>query len=120
MTLAGAMRLRQELEKLRGAGKKNAGSITGLEQMLASATVVEPPTNPGKDISFGAKVTVRDLSGQLTTYRIVGVDELDLYSDAVTWISPIGKALLAAEPGQKVTVPDIGQIDIVDVDYPNE
>ena len=120
MTLAGATRLRQKLEKLRGAGKKNAESITGLEQMLVSATVVEPPTDPGKDISFGAKVTVRDMSGQLTTYRIVGVDELDLYPDAVSWISPIGKALLAAELGQKVTLPQIGQIDIVDVEYPNE
>ncbi len=119
MTLAGATRLRQKLEKLRGA-KKNADSITGLEQMLDSATIVEAPTDPGKDIGFGARVTVRDASGQLTTYRVVGVDELDLYADAVSWISPIGKALLAAELGQKVTLPQIGQIDIVDVEYPNE
>ena len=83
MTLAGAMRLRQKLEKLRGAGKKNVESITGLEQMLDSVTVVEAPTDPGKDIGFGARVTVRDASGQLTTYRVVGVDELDLYVDAV-------------------------------------
>ena len=120
MTLAGAMRLRQKIEKLRGAGKKSAESIIGLEQMLVSATVVEAPTDAGKDISFGARVTVRDASGQLTTYRIVGVDELDLYSDAVSWISPIGKALLAAELGQQVTLPQFGRIDIVDVEYPNE
>ena len=119
MTLAGATRLRQKLEKLRGS-KKDAGRITGLEQMLGSVTVVEAPTDPGKDISFGARVTVRDASGQLTTYRVVGVDELDLYVDAVSWISPIGKVLLAAELGQKVTLPQVGQVDIVDVEYPNE
>ena len=119
MTLAGASRLRQKLEKLRGA-KKNAERITGLEQMLDSVTVVEAPTDPGKDISFGARVTVRDVSGQLTTYRVVGVDELDLYADAVSGISPVGKALLAAELGQKTTLPEIGQIDIVDVEYANE
>jgi len=119
MTLAGAMRLRQKLEQLRGA-KKNAERITGLEEMLGSVTIVEAPTDPGKDISFGARVTVRDASGQLTTYRVVGVDELDLYADAVSWISPIGKVLLAAEFGQKVTLPQVGQVDIVDVEYPNE
>jgi transcription elongation factor GreB len=120
MTLAGATRLRQKLEELRGAKKKNTQSIAGLEQLLGSATVVEAPTDAGRSISFGARVTVRDASGQLTTYRIVGVDELDLYSDAVSWISPTGRALLAAELGQKVTLPQIGQMDIVDVEYPNE
>jgi transcription elongation factor GreA len=119
MTLAGATRLRQKLQKLRGA-KKNAEPIAGLEQVLDSATIVEAPTDAGKEISFGARLTVRDATGQLTTYRIVGVDELDLYADAVSWISPIGKALLAAELGQKVVLPQIGQIDIVDVEYPNE
>jgi hypothetical protein len=77
MTLAGATRLRKKLEKLRAAGEKNVENITGIEQVLVSATVVEPPTDSGKDISFGAKVTVRDASGQLTTYRVVGVDELE-------------------------------------------
>ena len=120
MTLAGVTRLRQKVEKLRGAGKKNAESIGGFEQVLASVTVVEPPNDPGRDISFGARVAVRDVSGQLTTYRVVGVDELDLYSDAVSWISPIGKVLLAAELGQKVILPQIGQVDIVNVEYPNE
>ena len=112
--------MKAELSELRSAGGKNIERISELEQLLASVSIVEIPNEPGGDIAFGARVTVQNKEGQLMTYRIVGVDELDFYSDAVSWISPAGKILLAAELGHQVTLPDIGLAKIVKVEYPAE
>lgn len=58
----------------------------------------------GRDqrVRFGATVTVREPDGGESSYRIVGVDETDLDRGWVSWLSPIAKALLNAEPGQRV------------------
>jgi transcription elongation GreA/GreB family factor len=53
---------------------------------------------------FGARVTVKDKKGRTETYMVVGVDELDFEPEAVSWISPIGKALLAADIGDWITL----------------
>ncbi len=120
ITRRGAARLRQELLKLRSVDGEHAKNIAELERILASVSVVEPPEEPGQSMGFGARVTVRDGTGQLKTYRVMGVDELHLEPDAVSWISPIGRTLLAAECGQQVTLPEIGQGKIVKVEYPAE
>jgi transcription elongation GreA/GreB family factor len=48
---------------------------------------------------------------------VVGVDELDKEPDAVSWISPIGKALLAVDLGDKITLEDGRVAKIVKIDY---
>src|SRR5262249_10920146 len=96
ITAAGAARWRDQLAKLRIDSESDPARIIELENILASVTVVDPPNEPSNDVSFGARVTVCDANGQLTSYHIVGVDEMDLYSDTVSWISPTGRALLAA------------------------
>lgn len=120
ITAAGAARLRQKLAQLRNAGGKDAERIAELEQILASVSVVELPNESGSDVTFGARVTVRAAGGQLKTYHIVGVDELDFSPEAVSWISPIGRTLLAAAQGHQVTLPEIGSVKITKVEYPNE
>ena len=103
ITARGAKRLRDELNKLRAA---NAGSqrVTELEQILASVHVVDPSNAPSNSVTFGAKVTVEDKKGATKTFTIVGVDELRLERDAVSWISPLGKALLNADMGHWITL----------------
>jgi transcription elongation factor GreB len=105
ITARGAKPLRDELQKLRVA---NATSerVAELEQILASVHVVDPPDPASNSVAFGATVTVKDKKGRTETYTIVGVDELDLEPDAVSWISPIGKALLAADMGDWITLQD--------------
>ena len=105
ITARGAKRLRDELQKLRAA---NAVSerVTELEQLLASVHVVDPPDTLSNSVTFGATVTVKDEKGATETLTIVGVDELNFERDAVSWISPIGKALLAADMGDWVTLDD--------------
>jgi transcription elongation GreA/GreB family factor len=105
ITARGAKHLRDELQKLRAANATNA-RVAELEQILASVHVVDPPDPASNSVAFGATVTVKDKKDRTETYTIVGVDELDLEPDAVSWISPIGKALLAGDMGDWITLED--------------
>jgi transcription elongation GreA/GreB family factor len=119
ITARGAKRLRDELQKLRAA---NAGGerIGELEHILASVHVVDPPDPASNSVGFGATVTVKDTKGLTETYTVVGVDELDLEPDAVSWISPIGKALLAADMGDSIRLADRGTAKIVKIERRND
>ncbi len=61
-----------------------------------------PPSGDADVVRFGATVTVRRSDGSEDTYRIVGVDEIDLERSWVSWQSPIAKALLNARRGERV------------------
>jgi transcription elongation factor GreB len=116
ITARGAKRLRGELQKLRAA---NAVSerVTELEQILASVHVVDPPGAQSNSVTFGATVTVKDKQGAAETFTIVGVDELDFERDAVSWISPLGKALLAADMGDWIKLDDGRAAKIVNIEF---
>jgi transcription elongation factor GreB len=105
ITARGAKHLRDELEKLRAANT-DSKRVAELEQILASVHVVDPPDPASNSVAFGATVTVKDKKGRTETYTVVGVDELDFDPDAVSWISPIGKALLAADMGDSIMLED--------------
>jgi transcription elongation factor GreA len=107
--------LHDELQKLRAANA-NSERIAELEQILASVQVVDPPDPGSNSVVFGATVTVKDKKARTETYTIVGVDELDLEPHAVSWISPIGKALLAADMGDWVTLEDGRSAKIVKIE----
>ena len=115
ITARGEKRLREELQKLRAA---NAGSerIIELEQILASAHIVDPPDAPSNSVTFGATVTLTDEKGATETFTIVGVDELNFERDAVSWISPLGKALLAADMGDWTKLEDGRSAKIVKIE----
>jgi transcription elongation factor GreB len=117
MTVRGATRLQGELKKLRAAGGgDNAERIAELEQILSSVEIVEPPDASSRSVSFGATVTVADAEGKTETYTVVGVDELESAPNAVSWISPIGKALLASELGGRITLDDGRSAKIVKIE----
>ena len=115
ITARGAKRLRDELQKLRAA---NVGSerIVELEQILASVHVVDPPDAASNNVGFGATVTVKGEKDLIETFTVVGVDELDLEPDAVSWLSPIGKALLAADMGDSIRLADGRTAKIVKIE----
>jgi transcription elongation GreA/GreB family factor len=105
ITARGAKHLRDELQKRRTANT-NSTRVAELEQILASIHVVDPPDPASNSVGFGATVTLEDKKSRTETYTVVGVDELDVEPDAVSWISPIGKALLAADMGDWITLED--------------
>ena len=116
ITARGAKRLRDELQKLRATNVTNE-RVTELEQILASVHVVDPPDPASNSVGFGATVTVKDKKGRTETYTVVGVDEFDLEPDAVSWISPIGKALLAADMGHWIKLDDGRSAKIVKIEF---
>ncbi len=71
---------------------------------LESAHVIDPAQQKGDRVLFGATVTVTDENGDERVYRIVGVDETDATAGKVSWMSPIGKALLQARVGDAVVL----------------
>jgi transcription elongation factor GreB len=52
-------------------------------------------------VVFGTIVTVREAGGAERAYRIVGVDESDPGRGAVSWISPVARALTGKKPGEQ-------------------
>ena len=54
-------------------------------------------------VLFGAKVTVEDGKGQLSTYEIVGEDEADIHKAKVSYLSPLAEALIGAKLNDEVT-----------------
>jgi len=119
ITAHGAKRLRDELQELRAA---NVGSerIVELEQILTSVHVVDPPDAASNSVGFGATVTVKGEKGLIETFTVIGVDELDLEPDAVSWLSPIGKALLAADMGDSIRLADGRTAKIVKIERRND
>src|SRR5689334_178347 len=105
ITARGAKRLREELQKLREANT-DAERIVELERILESIHIVDPPDAPSNNVTFGATVTVQDKTDATEMFTIVGVDELNFEQHAVSWISPIGKALLAADVGDWIVLED--------------
>src|SRR2546423_5724233 len=116
ITARGAKRMRDELQKFRAA---NAVSerVTELDQILASVHVIDPPDAPSNSVTFGATVTLKDKEGATETFTIVGVDELDFERDAVSWISPLGKALLAADMGNWIKLDNGRSAKIVKIEF---
>jgi len=116
ITAHGAKRLRNELKKLRAA---DAGSerVMELEKILESAHVVDSPKTSSNSVAFGATVLLKDKEGVTETVTIVGVDELNLEPDAVSWISPLGKAVLAADMGAWIKLEDGRSAKIVKIEY---
>ena len=87
-------------KKLREYDKR----IRFLSKRMEIALVVDPLQQTGPKVKFGATVKVRGEDGRLRKYSIVGVDETDVSNGRVSWISPIGTALLQASEGDLVTL----------------
>jgi transcription elongation GreA/GreB family factor len=103
ITARGAKHLREQIEQART--NSDAQRVTELESIVASIHVVDPPVAATDSVAFGATVTL-DVAGKIETHTIVGVDELDITPDGVSWISPLGKMLLAAELNHRLILPD--------------
>jgi transcription elongation factor GreB len=115
ITARGAVRLQAELAELCAVGDKPE-RIAELKRILSSVKVAEPLEDPSKNVFLGATVTLRDPHDNTQTHTIVGVDELDFEPDAASWISPLGKALLASQLGDRVTLADGRTVKIVKIE----
>lgn len=92
-----------------------------LIKRLDSAEVVDPARQQGLDrVFFGATVTYAREDDSEHTVTLVGIDEADLTRGKISWISPIGKALLKARQGDQIefrTPAGPETIEVVSVRY---
>ncbi len=78
--------------------------IEYLARMAGLVEVVNRPDSGYDRVRFGARVTLRDGSGSLTSFRIVGVDESDPDAGLVGWTAPLVRALMGKAPGQSAAI----------------
>ena len=72
-----------------------------LRQRVPQAILVIPPDNPSEQVCFGMWVEV--LEGQIIRkFQIVGEDEALNKQQLISWVSPLAKAVLAAQVGDLV------------------
>jgi transcription elongation factor GreB len=93
--------------------------IQYLQKRLPNLNIVrESPS--GDAVYFGATVEVCNDDGESLTYRIVGADETDAKTSAISMDSPLAKALRAKRVDDKVAV-TIGEntttLSIVSIRY---
>jgi transcription elongation factor GreB len=92
-----------------------------LSKRLDHIVIVDPREQKRRDrVFFGATVTVENDAGETSTYRIVGVDEIDGTAGDISWKSPVGRALLGKSPCDTVTVSwhaGVRELTIADIDY---
>jgi transcription elongation factor GreB len=103
--------------------------IRFLNKRLEFAVVVDNSARKNGDsdaeqIFFGATVTYSPLegseAGKETVITIVGVDEVDLEKNHVSWVSPIAKALIKSRLGDSVVIQTPtgpSEIEILAVEY---
>ncbi|MDX2023736.1 MAG: transcription elongation factor GreB [Deltaproteobacteria bacterium] len=105
--------------------KKQLREIDKRIRFLAKRIDVAVVTDPREQkqterVFFGATVTVEDGNGEQATYRIVGVDEIDGVNHAISWRSPVGRALLGKRLDDTVTVAlnaGARELTIVEISY---
>jgi transcription elongation factor GreB len=97
------------LELLREALARVEGDNDGREaryyrERIDSAIVVDPAKQPRDAVAFGASVVAHDVSGRPLRVRIVGEDEADPARGAISWESPVARALIDHRVGDTVVV----------------
>lgn len=72
-----------------------------LRKRLELAEVVDPAQRGEcEQVFFGATVKICDDNGCESTYSIVGVDEADVGSGLISWVSPLARTLLKLREGE--------------------
>jgi transcription elongation factor GreB len=98
--------------------------IRFLTKRIEAAEVVDPEApRSGRAAThafFGATVRYADPAGAERVVTIVGVDEVDLDRNHISWVSPLARALMKSGPGDEVMLHAPGstqQLQVIDVRY---
>jgi transcription elongation factor GreB len=95
------------------------GRIRFLRKRIEAAEVVDPETpRTGQAATrafFGATVRYANAAGVERVVSIVGTDEVDLDRKHISWVSPLGRALLKSAAGDSVVLQAPGGTEYLDV-----
>jgi transcription elongation factor GreA len=70
------------------------GRVQELEYKISHADVIDVAHLDGKDVKFGATVTLIDDDDENVIYQIVGEDEADIKAGLLSVTSPLARALI--------------------------
>ena len=80
--------------------------IRFLTKRIDAAEVVDPETpragRAAARVFFGATVRYASASGKERVVSVVGVDEVDLDRNHISWVSPLARALMKSGEGDRV------------------
>jgi len=100
------------------------GRIRFLSKRIEAAEVVDPEAPRSGQAKarafFGATVLYADAAGTEHEVCIVGTDEVDLSRNHISWVSPLGRALLKSTEGDSVLLHAPGgteELTILEVRY---
>ena len=98
--------------------------IRFLTKRIDAAEVVDPEApragRAATHVFFGATVRYANAAGTERVVRIVGLDEIDLDRNHISWMSPLARALMKSGPGDSVILHAPGsteQLQILEVRY---
>ena len=98
--------------------------IRFLTKRIDAAEVVDPEAprsgRAASHVFFGATVRYADATSTERQVSIVGVDEINLDRNHISWVSPLARALMKSGPGDRVTLHAPGgseQLRILEVRY---
>jgi transcription elongation factor GreB len=98
--------------------------IRFLTKRIDAAEIVDPEAPRGgraaTHVFFGATVRYANASGAERAVSIVGLDEVDLDRNYISWRSPLARALMKSGVGDRVLLHAPGgteQLEILDVRY---
>ena len=84
------------------------GRIRFLTKRIEAAEVVDPETPRAGQAAtrafFGAPVRYANAAGAERVVNIVGTDEVDLNRNHISWVSPLGRALMKSAAGDSVVL----------------
>jgi transcription elongation factor GreB len=100
------------------------GRIRFLTKRIEAAEVVDPERpRTGQAATrafFGATVRYANAEGIERVVSIVGTDEVDLERNHISWVSPLGRALMKSEEGDRVVLQAPGgttYLTVLEVSY---
>jgi transcription elongation factor GreB len=100
------------------------GRIRHLSKRMEAAEVVDPEAPRSAlraaKVYFGATVLYSNAAGEEREVSIVGIDEIDLDRNHVSWVSPLGRALLQSSEGDSVVLEAPGgkeRLTVLEVRY---
>ncbi len=100
------------------------GRIRFLTKRIDAAEVVDPEAprdgRAATRVFFGATVRYANAAGTERVVSIVGVDEVDLDRNNISWMSPLARALMKSAPGDHVMLHAPGgqeKLEVLEVRY---
>ncbi len=100
------------------------GRIRFLTKRIEAAEVVDPEAPRASQaqtrVFFGATVRYANAVGEERVVSIMGTDEVDLKRNHISWVSPLGRALMRSAEGDSVVLQKPGgteSLTVLEVSY---